>query len=113
MKKDKYNIILLLKRLLEITEKEQEDIAKSNIDKLEHYNAIKKDIINEIEVLKKDKAWIAQNEDSADIESILNKINTINNANSAAVRIMQDKVKDKMRDQNSRKTAINAYNKLA
>ncbi len=112
MKMEKSNIILLFRRLLDVTEKEQEVIKNNNIDELEHCSLLKKNLVNEIKMLKKDRALIAQDEERAEIESILNKIDIINSANYADARKMQDTVKGKMRDQSNRKTAIKAYNKL-
>ncbi len=113
MSERKENPVLLLRRILEISEKEQKEIDENNLDKLDHYCSLKNDLMCKLKELDKSESWISSPDKSSEIESILKKIDEINNANAEAVREKRDKVMGQICDQQTTKTAINAYNKLA
>jgi len=113
MSKEKENPVLLLKRILEISEKESKEIEENNLDKLEHYGSLRNDIMRTLGDLGKSESWISNVSNPAEVESILRKIDEVNNSNKKAVREKRDKIMGQKSDQNKKYIAINAYKKLS
>lgn len=106
-------LILLYRELLEIAEKEQPEISGSNFEKIEHYCSLKEAIVKKLEDLDENEKQVSSPEEQAELESLIRKIITVNNANVESVRDMKDRVISELNDLDSKKTAVKAYNSVS
>jgi hypothetical protein len=110
MKADDNKTISLYRRMLDIAEKEREEIAAHNLDGIESCWLQKKDLIRELEELSKGESWISCSRQKIEIESLIKKVAAINKDNAEVVRDMRNKVLEEMSGQKTRKKAFRAYN---
>lgn len=113
MVKGENKLILLYRELLEISEKEQAEISESGFEKIEHFCSLKEAIVKELEDLDESEKQVSSPEEQAEIESLIKKIITVNNANVESVRDMKDRVVAELNEINGKKTAIRAYNSVS
>lgn len=106
-------LILLYRELLEITGKEQSEIAGHNFEKIEHYCLLKENLVKELEGLKESEKQVSSPEQQVEVESLISKIITINNANAELVRDMKDRIVAELNDLNGKKTAVRAYKNVS
>lgn len=82
-------ILSLYKKLLDIAEKEQVEIANNNIDSLEGYFIQKDEIIKEIETLNNSGSGVLSYRENTEIETIIKKILELNEKNIRDVQKLQ------------------------
>jgi hypothetical protein len=109
MKTDENKMISLYKRLLDITEKEQNEITDCNIDKMEYYWSLKEDIIGELEKMNNGEPWISSRKQSGEIESLIKRIISANKTNAAAVSEMKKSLLKDISSIHNNKKAVSAY----
>ncbi len=109
MKNDDDLMIPLYKRLLEITEKEQIEIANRNVCRMENYGSLKADIIEKLEKLNKGGSWSSCEEKSEEIRLIIKKIMAANKINIDTVRDMQEALLKDISSLHDNKKAVRAY----
>ena len=110
MRSDKNKLIYLYRKLLDIAEKEQGEIAQHNFDRVEQYGLLKDQLIKELEDLKDSGLRVSTPEQCSEIEALIKKIIIVNNANAESVLDMKNKVMNELYDLKGRKTAVKAYN---
>ncbi len=109
MKTDGNKMISLYKRLLDITEKEQNEIEKCNIDNMESCWSLKDDIIKELEKLNSGKSWNSCREKSDEVGSLIRKIIVVNKTNTDKVREMKDELLKNISTLHNSTKAVRAY----
>ena len=112
MKTDEKRMISLYKRLLDITEKEQNEITACNIDKMEYYWSLKEDLIGELEKMNNGEPWISSRKQGDEIESLIKKIISTNKTNTAAVSEMKKSLLNDISSIHNGKKAVSAYQNL-
>ena len=105
-------MLLLYRKLLQLTVQEQFAINDNDLDKVEQYCSLKESIITEMETLKKTGKPDMSPGDAAEIRVLIEKILVINNANKESVHGMKDKLMEDIQGFKKRKIAIKAYNRL-
>ena len=104
-----HTMISLYKRMLDITRKEQLEIAQYQIGGIELCWAEKEKLIEEIEKQNNGESWVSCREQSDEILSVIKKIAALNQINADTLRIMKDSLlKDVSSLHNSQK-AVKAY----
>ncbi|MFQ5455994.1 MAG: hypothetical protein ACE5EA_07310 [Nitrospirota bacterium] len=100
-------MILLHKRLLEISEKECNEIAGNNLDldRREEYSSLKEDIIKRLEMLNNNLYYGSGSE----IKNIIKRILAINEKNISDILNLQDKIMSEMSTLQTGKKASLAY----
>jgi hypothetical protein len=109
MKTDENRMISLYKRLLDITEKEQNEIKDCNIDKMEYYWSLKEDLMGELKKMNNGKPLISSRAQSGEIESLIKKIISANKTNAAAVSEMKKRLLKDISSIHNDKKAVSAY----
>ena len=109
MKTDCSKIISLYKRLLDITEKEQNEIANFNIDNMESCWSLKEDTIRELEKMNDGKPWNAGSHMDDEIITIIKKIIAVNKINADKVREMKDELLKNVSTLHNSTKAVRAY----
>ena len=109
MKTDCSKIISLYKRLLDITEKEQNEIANFNIDNIENCWSLKEYIIRELEKMNHGKPWNAGSHMDDEIVTIIKKIIAVNKINADKVREMKDELLKNISTLHNSTKAVRAY----
>lgn len=110
MGSDENRLIIIYRRLLDIAEKEQVEIAQNNFDRVEQYCMLKDQLIKEMEALKDSELRVSTPKQCAELESLIKKIITVNNANAEAVLNMKNRVMNELYDLKGRRTVVKAYN---
>jgi len=98
-------------KLLDILEKEKQEIAANNLDSVEHYCSIKMGLIQELDEINKEIARTACTDISAKIEPLLKKIIELNETNAEAVRNMKKDVLSEISTGHKKSKAFKAYNR--
>ena len=109
MKTDYNSMLSLYKRLLDITEKEQVEIADCNINRMEDCWSLKEDIIRELEKLSKGESWNSCREKSEEAGSLIRKIIAANKINIYKVRNMKEALLKDVSSLHNGKKAVSAY----
>ncbi len=109
MKTDEKKMISLYEKLLEITEKEHNEIKDCNIDKMEYYWALKEDLIGELKKMNNGEPWISSRKQGDEIESLIKKIISANKTNVAAASEMKKSLLNDISSIHNGKKAVNAY----
>lgn len=109
MNQDDFKVITLYKRLLEILDKEQEEITKRDIDGIEYFCAAKIDIMNELAALEAQGYFGYSVQQISEVESLTIKVMNMNKANSEAVMEMKKSVAREIAGLCENKNAIKAY----
>lgn len=105
-------IILLYKELLEVAEREKEELSASDLDKVEYYCSLKEGLIQKIAELTgmSSKGLEALNAEQKEVlEPILKKIIMLHDAGTKAVQEMRNRVNSELTGLNTAKTAFKAY----
>lgn len=113
MKAEDSEIIVLYKELLEVAEREREEISGSDLDKVEHYCSLKDGIIQKIAELTRmsGSGLAALNAEQKEIlEPIIKKIIQLHDSSTKAVQEMRSGVNSELTGLNTAKTAFKAYN---
>ncbi len=109
MKSDDTEITALYNKLLQITEKEQDEIVRNNLDEIETFWALKEELIKEID--RNGNGWGKSSDPEliAKAKSILKKIITANKANIQAIQRKKDGIMNEIIELQKRATVLNAY----
>ena len=99
----------LYKRLLDVVEKEQNEIANFNIDNMESCWSLKENIIRDLEKINDGKPWNAVSHMDDEIETIIKKIITVNKINADRVREMKDELLKSVSTLHNSTKAVRAY----
>lgn len=110
MKKEDSKAVEVCRKLLEILEKEQSEIAGKNLDSIEHYCSLKMDLIKELDEINKEIARNSSPVRDEKVEPLLKKIIELNEANAEAVRDMKKSVVSDITSGHKKKKAFKAYN---
>ncbi len=110
LQSDNEKIIFLYKKIRLITEKENHEIGKGNIDKLEEYGLIKESIIRKLEKMKNSKMLsLSGGTKSTEIEKLMKEILVMNEKNRKALISLQNDVMVEISSIQSSKKAHKAY----
>lgn len=112
MKSGHSEIITLYKELLEVFEKEKEELSASDIDKVEYYCSLKEGLIQKIaELTGMPGNGLAglNSEQKETLEPLLRKILLLHDAGTKAVQEMRNSVNSELAGLNTAKTAFRAY----
>ena len=112
MKKNENGIISLYEKLLEISEKEKDEIASCNIDKIEYCWSLKEDLIRDLEKQNNGESWVLCPGQGTEIEALIHKIVAVNKANKDAIIKMKDALLSDISTLNNGKKAVKAYQAL-
>ncbi|MCL5062005.1 MAG: hypothetical protein M1443_02190 [Nitrospirae bacterium] len=108
MQADENKIISLYRRLLDISKKEQEEIASQDLEKIEYYNSLKDEMIKEIEKTEMPELHTTPETVEA-IRSLLTEIVAVNEANTKAVQELRDRTFSEISSFHKIKTGLKAY----
>ena len=109
MNTDSKSVISLYKRLQDIVEKEQNEIANCNIYNMESCWSLKEDIIRDLEKINDGKPWNASSHMDDEIGTIIKKIIAVNKINSDKVREMKDELLNSVSTLHNSTKAVRAY----
>ncbi len=110
MKTDEDKLIILYRRLLDITKKEQEEIAGNNLNKTECYSSLKMNLIKELGEVSNGVILTASAKSNTELEALIKKSIALNKANAEAVRNRRNKIMSEMSGFHKRREAFRAYN---
>lgn len=85
-------IISLYRKLLDISEQEQAEIANNNIDMLEEYSLRRDEIMRELEGLNKSESASQFYIENTGIREIIEKIFAINEQNIKNIQALRDSI---------------------
>lgn len=103
-------VFLLYKELLEVLEKEKEDIAASNLGRLESYCAAKEEIIQRLGQLEK-YGFAARNlPPGSGLEAEIKRVLLLHEANTKAVLEIRNRLTSELSGLQTVKSTIKAYN---
>lgn len=102
--------LVLYRKLLDIMEREHDEIAEKKLDNAEHYMYQKVEILNEIETLKENKQWLLNGHAHNELTEIIKKIIAMNEANANAVRSIKSDIHTEISALYKSKSAHKAYN---
>lgn len=108
MNTDDNRAVEVCRKLLELLENEQQEIAKSNLDGIELNCSLKMELIKEMDEIN--RAGSPDKKRKAEIEPLLKKIVELNEMNTEAVRNMKKDVLDKIAVSHKKRNAFKAYN---
>lgn len=110
MKAEDSEIIVLYKELLEVAEREREELSASDLDKIEQYCSLKDGLIQKIAGLTGSGLAALNAEQKEILEPILKKIIQLHDSSTKAVQEMRSGVNSELTGLNTAKTAFKAYN---
>lgn len=101
--------LILYKELREILEKEKEDIAASDLDRLEHYCAVKEEIIQKLSRLET-RGLAARNQLTGNrLEADIREILLVHEENAKALLEIRDRLATELTGLQAVKTTLKAY----
>ncbi len=100
----------LYRALLDIAEKELNEIENDNINKLEEYATIKERLMKEITETQGEIGEV-QNVPVIAMETLINRLNSVNDSNKEAIEKKKEEIENEFIELQTRKTALNAYQK--
>lgn len=110
LQNDNEKIIYLYKKMRLITEKEDHEIGKGNIEKLEEYGLIKESIIRKLEKIKNNEMLsLNGGTESIEIEKLIKEILVMNEKNRKALISLQNGVMVEISSLQCSKKAHKAY----
>jgi len=103
-------LLVLYKKLLDVMEQENREVAENRLERIEHYMSQKIGILKEVEELKTDKQWINNSKIHKELSGIIKKIIDLNEANAHAVRNIKTEIKEELSILHKSRSAYKAYN---
>ena len=109
MKTDDDKLFALYGKLLDVIEKEQEEITENNLNKIEHYGSLKMNLIKELGEISNGETLTDSAKKNAELESVIKKSIALNKANAEAVRSRRNKIMSEISGFHKRREAFRAY----
>ncbi len=108
MNTDSNKAVVVCRKLLDLLEKEKQDIAKSDLDCIEQNCSLKMDLIKELDDIN--SAASPDKKSKEAIEPLLKKIVELNESNTEAVRKLKKDVLGEITTSHKKRNAFKAYN---
>ncbi len=108
MNTDESKAVAVCRKLLDLLENEQQDIAKSDLDGIERNCSLKMDLIKELDDIN--SANPPEKKSKEAIEPLLKKIVELNETNTEAVRKLKKDVLGEITTSHKKRNAFKAYN---
>ena len=110
MSTDDSKAVEVCRKLLDLLEKEQLDIEKSDLDGIERNCLLKMELLKELDEINKAEPASPNKNRKAAIEPLLKKIVDLNEVNTEAVRNLKKDVLNEITSGHKKRGAFKAYN---